>query len=477
MSANQRINQEKEGIESMSHFRVRGFPAWKVLVGLTGGVLLAIPFMGRALGQTAPADECASTGKSCTFTISNNTIQKVPTLFKLQAQISQAKMPLGDAVFTKIMVKVKSGTTELCSEPFNQVRVRSGVLNLEIGRALNCQLDDVVAKYNDLAFQVCIGDSGSEAGNCLKPIQMSSVPYAVKASFASQAQEAYRAELASRANYAQRVTADGAMLELQKIGSGYYDFQKPADDKIAALKAPFGSGLSDIKGGFVQWGAVAAGDKYLNLSAKNVASGELEPLQMILMHAGETNLRGKLSVLDTSAFSRLATFSEGLIATGTGEVNVQLPANFTGATTITNTGALTVGGASTFNGAVRATAGVDVTAGTAKLQSNTEFGVAAGASTSIKFHPGTIVDMSQAASVTLPSNVSAAPKILPGLAAISSGACTVSAVSPNAKFCAITSMSPNGTGVGQGCAVINASGSVAGLQLRACAAICSAACF
>jgi hypothetical protein len=312
------------------------------LAALVGVVAVGV-WRDQAEAQSNPA-ECVSAGMNCSFTISEKSIQKAPTLFKLQAQISQAKIPLGDAKFSSLSVKVKSGNTELCTERFTGVNVRGGVLNLEIGRNLEgCQLDDTIAAYNDLAFQVCIGDSSSEAGNCLKPIQMSSVPYAVKASFASQAQEAHRAEIAARAHYTQRITADSATLGQPKIGVGFYDFLTPTGTApVAALRAVNPTAQADLRGGFLQWAPMDATNKILNVSARqpNQAMGAqpvLEPLTKLIVHAADSNFWGRMSVLNTSTFSGRATFSAGIAANGTtssfagginvsgGTVNVQVP--------------------------------------------------------------------------------------------------------------------------------------------------------
>jgi nitrate reductase NapAB chaperone NapD len=129
----------------MSRFQIERSQVWKLLLGTVGCAAAITAYLGRADAQSN-ADDCGVLGKNCSFTISDNAVQKVPTLFKIQAQISQAKIPLGDAIFSKLVVNVKSGNTQLCTENFSQVRVRSGVLNLEVGRNIQgCQLDDVVA--------------------------------------------------------------------------------------------------------------------------------------------------------------------------------------------------------------------------------------------------------------------------------------------------------------------------------------------
>src|SRR5215207_7045584 len=96
----------------LSRLQIKRIPV-KLLLGLGGCAAVTALLLGRA-GAQAGVDQCAQSGKDCTFAISNNSIQKVPTLFKLQAQISQVKVPLEEAVFSLITVKLKSGNTELC---------------------------------------------------------------------------------------------------------------------------------------------------------------------------------------------------------------------------------------------------------------------------------------------------------------------------------------------------------------------------
>jgi len=473
------------------------------------GVVAVALWRDHAGAQSAPA-ECVQAGKNCTFAISQSFVQKVPSIFKLQAQISQAKIPLGDAVFTSLVVKVKSGNTEICSEPFSQVRVRGGVLNLEIGRNIQgCQLDDEMAKRNDLAFQVCIGDSGSEAGNCLKPIQMSSVPYAVKASFASQAQEAYRSELASRAHYAQRITADGGMLEQPKIGAGYYEFLTPAAPAdVADLTSVNPTAAGDVHGGFVQWAAVNPLERVLNVSAKNPNDTVLKPLVKFLVHAADSNFWGRVGVLGTSAFGGRATFSDGIAATGAlstfatgvsvasggvsvasggvsvgnGGVNV-----VNGGVSVASggisvaSGGVSVSGAGTMNVQVPASFGngVKATGGVLDVQTAASFGAPSasvavnfGAGTTSTFVAGSTVDM-HLATVLLPPNIQVAPAITTDeYTSSNASGCTNASAAIGKVFCGISTSSPFAA-LGS-CTLLVTNGRYV---LRACQAFCAARCF
>ncbi len=361
----------------MSRFQITRSGALKTMVGAVSCALLGSAFVQGAMAQSSPPDPCTVSGKACKFGISNTNIEKVTPLFKLQAQISQAKIPVGDAVFSKLNVNILSGATQLCTEAFSDVKVRSGVLNLEVGRAVNCNLEDVIGKYNDLGFQVCIGDAGN--ANCLKAIQMESVPYSVKATYATQAQSAYRAEIASRSQYSQRLTADSNMLVntdgSTNLGSGFFDVQTPGlngvTGTIDALTSVFPSLAGDVSGSFFYWSPTSADTnaKVINLTSRNMATTNLEPLTRFMVHAANTNLWGKLWVGDTSWLDKRATLNGGLTVTPGGDTQVQsfatfsAPVHFTGsapfaddaqatfnaAVTVSNTGTLTANGASTFN--------------------------------------------------------------------------------------------------------------------------------
>jgi hypothetical protein len=217
-----------------------------------GLVAAAVSAAVSCLPQSAIADELA-TG----FQIEERPIQKVPTTFKFQSRISQAKMPVGNQTFTTIYVNLVRGTNDVqCSEQLNQVQVRDSVLNIEIGRGFNCQLDEIIAANSDLNFQICI----QSKENCLKPVALSSVPYAVKATFSQQAQEAHTADIAAQCHYAHRVTADTGLLSVNnqsQYGVGYYDFATPVSPgALASLSMP--TGVTN-KGGFLQWTPVNPG--------------------------------------------------------------------------------------------------------------------------------------------------------------------------------------------------------------------------
>ncbi len=245
-------------------------------------------------------------GVMCTYEIDDNEnlMQRVPAVFKFQSRISQAKLPVGDVVFETIYVNVKRGDELLCQESFNNVQVIESVLNLEIGRNMSCALDSVIAANPDLKFQICLGNQE----NCLKPISLSSVPYAIKSSFARSAQKAHYANEAVQCHYAHRMTADADLFTAQKIGYGYHDFHTPTPDQVANLIDLYGDSAMSVpynyySGGYIQWTQVDPSSSNLHICAQRVGSnGDPEPLKELVMHAVVTRTLGQM-VIDGAATS------------------------------------------------------------------------------------------------------------------------------------------------------------------------------
>jgi hypothetical protein len=256
--------------------------------------------IGRSFAVTALASTVAfvasaqTTGGGSIRTVDgqNLALQKVPTVFKFQAHLSQAKMPLADAVFDNIFVNLRSGDNTLCTEQIPNVRVRESVLNLEIGRGMSCPLDDYIATKNDLNLQVCI----KSADNCLKPIALSSVPYAVKSTYAQTAQRAQVTDRATLADYSQRVSADRDALQPGVIGRGYFEFQTPPD--LAPLfngeAAP--AGVDRANAGYLLWTPVNQGAKSLSLAFKGIDTDQAGRLNELVFHSDITSSRGNARV-------------------------------------------------------------------------------------------------------------------------------------------------------------------------------------
>jgi len=318
--------------------------AWPLAIIAGGVVIWGLPSSSEA------ASTCTDTNCPTDFiTLVSPQIQSTKTSFKFQARISQAKLPVDDVQFAKVIVKLRDGTNTWCSQTLSNVKVRDSVLNLEVGpdTGMTCStpLEDVIAGKNGLGFQICINNEE----NCLKPVALSSTPYAVKAEYARRAQQSFEADVAAQAHYAHRIAADLDLLQAPTIGTGYYDFHSPLTSTIVpGLNTPVSN-----KEGVMQWTPVASAERKLNLAVKVEANGSnpasLQRLDELKVHAILTRDLGKLEVSDTTKlFSTLdvtgATALNSTLLT-VGATTLQSTLGVTGATTLSNT--LSVAGAAT----------------------------------------------------------------------------------------------------------------------------------
>lgn len=332
--------------------------AWPLTV-IAGGVLLSgLP------GSSEAAPTCTDQNCPTDFIqLVSPEIQSTKTSFKFQARISQAKLPVDDVDFPKVIVKLRDGANTWCSQTLTKVKVRDSVLNIEVGpdTGMTCSmpLEEVIANKNGLGFQICINNEE----NCLKPIALSSVPYAVKSEFARRAQQAQEADTAAQAHYAHRVAADLDLFQSPVIGTGYYDFHTPL---TATLVSGLNTAVSN-KEGVMQWTPVATAEKKLNICVKTEANGavpaSLQRLDELKLHAILTRNFGKLEVTDTTkllstldvtgATALLSTLGvTGATTLNTtlltkGAATLQSTLGVTGATTLSST--LGVTGATTLN--------------------------------------------------------------------------------------------------------------------------------
>lgn len=260
------------------------------------------------------------------FEIAEFSVQPPTPVFKFQARVNQAKMPVGEAEFPEVLVQLKSGDTVLCQETYDNVRVSNSIINLSIGHTTSCAMEDIVAEYSDLQIQVCLGQ-----GNCLKDIDLGTVPYAVKAAVAVEAQDASRAEQAAQAHYAHRITADRDLLTSAELGTGYYDFHTPA-----ALPDPFqlpsvehttdagtpaeyyGFAPMTTSDGYMSWTPITADDatdgesRNLSIALKDADTDTLEALTSLFLHAENVVAREDLVVLRDMQVGGRSQFHTGV---------------------------------------------------------------------------------------------------------------------------------------------------------------------
>ena len=314
--------------------------------GWLAAALLGASALGVSSTATAQTVACAEDESfPCSNQAEGVQLQRVPSLMKFQARVSQAKLPVGEAVFNTIIVKLIRGANEvLCQEEFANVIVNDSVLNLTIGQNMSCELDEVVAENTDLNIQVCLGS----ASNCLQPIELGATPYALKASFASTAQNANSANSAAQAHYSHRATADRKLQFTKRLGTGYVDFfTHPTGTQGSLYTDEQYAQYED--GGFIQWTPVRdRGAMNLHICGKSQATDELVELDNLVLASEGTHATGALK-----SDGALTVSSGGASVSGDSSIDGTL--NITGQTRVEDGGLFVTGG------------GVDVT-GNAELR-------------------------------------------------------------------------------------------------------------
>ena len=94
---------------------------------------LALAWPGFAAAQELP---CAGVSDfPCSYQLRALELQKVPPVFKLQARVAQAKLPVGEGLFSTVVVKLLRGLWfgEAWSAHLLEVAVRTRVLGREPG--------------------------------------------------------------------------------------------------------------------------------------------------------------------------------------------------------------------------------------------------------------------------------------------------------------------------------------------------------
>ncbi|MBT9556083.1 MAG: hypothetical protein IV100_08650 [Myxococcales bacterium] len=232
---------------------------------------------------------------------------------------------------------------------------------------MNCALEEVIAENSGLAFQICLGGSGS----CLPPVRLGSVPYAVKTTFAAVVEQARRAQVAARSEWAHRLTADAQLTAPTALGKGYFDFYThPAADVTALYDAAAYAPLA--QSGFLQWAAVTPSGRSLHLVGRDHATGALRPLSRVNVFAPKVTARGELHLRPGAQGLTLAVEGPAKV---TGDSTVDGLA-VSGAVTISSggltilAGGLTVTGDATVDGAFDATGRLSVLSGGASVAGN-----------------------------------------------------------------------------------------------------------
>ncbi|MEZ4267715.1 MAG: hypothetical protein R3F39_15150 [Myxococcota bacterium] len=285
---------------------------WCVVPAL---VFLALPAWSAEI-PCDPADKVP-----CVIQVDDVQVARVPGVFKFQARVSQAKLPVGKGEFATVFAKITSGGEVLCEEKFSNVIIEDSVLNLTIGQNISCALQEVIAENDNLSFEICLGSSSS----CLKEVALSSTPYAVKSSFAVMAQRAHKASIAATAYYSQRLTADRDLHLRKKLGTGYFDFYTPATGAN-----PLDATNAAADDGWVQWTPIRdTTAKKLHVAGKVHLSDKVEFLDELIFHATTTRALGGLNVtgattLEGAALAKSTLFVEGWTFLNSGHADATL---------------------------------------------------------------------------------------------------------------------------------------------------------
>ena len=146
----------------------------------------------------------------------DSTSINVPDEFNFQARLSQAKLLLGDRTIDRIRFDIYNLKDQLlCSMEKSNAVISKSVLNLKVTQTdlSDCNLVEVIATYGQVKVKVCLGNQ-----NCLRPIKLSTVPYAFKSEYAYWALKAANTEQSSISHYAEKITADRDLLNSEQNG-------------------------------------------------------------------------------------------------------------------------------------------------------------------------------------------------------------------------------------------------------------------
>ena len=285
---------------------------WLGLIVLIG--LLSSPTLVHA--QAMACSGLSGDAFPCSYQIDEIGLARVSAVFKLQARVAQAKLPVGEGEFSTVVVQVLRGQKVLCMESFANVKVVQSVLNLRIGENMNCELDEIIAENQDLAFRICLGGDT----NCLEAIDFSATPYAIKATYAHTAETADKANTSAQAHYAHRMTADRDLFLRHALGTGYLDFHTQAPARVQSFYDEIGYSCPVVDdtqecaaGGFLQWTPIRDADAlHLHIAGKRDVNDELRPLETMVFASEETYTMGNTTTQGK------ATIEEGLYVTDQG---------------------------------------------------------------------------------------------------------------------------------------------------------------
>ena len=286
---------------------------------------LSLLLIAAAPAARAQAEACDDPADfPCGYQLEAHALAPAPALLKLQARVAQGGLPIGQASFPKLSVKVLSGAQTLCVEKFEDVQIQGSVFNLVLGREMSCELDAVIAHHGNLALEICPG----LPKGCLPAMPLRSSPYAVRVTWTWLAQRAHRADRAAQAHYAHRFTADGDLDDTGVLGAGYFDAETPSAEAAAPLYPTAESFAPYADGGYLLWTPLRDREaRSVHLAAKTHDGDTLGALDRVALHARTTRTTGDLTVDgDAAGGPGLTVAGRGAHVTGDSTVSGDLDA-------------------------------------------------------------------------------------------------------------------------------------------------------
>jgi len=237
-----------------------------------------------AISSTSYAENMVMRPNLHSFGLQNVEIQKGPSILKLNANVSQAKMPVKDGLFNAVTVRIYNdtdGANRLCEESFSDVPVVNSILNLNIGEGMNCngsQFEDIVAENNNLYIGLELVTSNGDT-HALKPyLQFGTVPYAIKSNYSVHANDAVACEVSAQSAYTHRSATSDDLYSgtVDPYSYGYFDYATPDNPSI-------------LPGGFIQWHPKNGSEEENSLTICR-DSREYDALGNVIDYNGSTRL-------------------------------------------------------------------------------------------------------------------------------------------------------------------------------------------
>ncbi|MEE2644713.1 MAG: hypothetical protein VYD19_07245 [Myxococcota bacterium] len=273
-----------------------------------GYVLLASLSLAMSvslLSATVYAQDAESTDVTCSVDegwpcgaqATRATIKRVNPTFKVQLRVSQSQNFIVEGLFEEVLAILSTPQGGRCEERFTNVYVRQSVLNIELGRNMNCELDRFIRDHDNLSLQLCLG--GEET--CFT-VPIASVPYAVKANSARRAELAGKVNRVRQAHYAHQLASDRtALTETETLGEGTLDFHTPPEELLLDEALGYAPGelaeTLNTEGGFIRWSPVfGSAVSRLVIALQRVGTNGVDLLNELTLWTERLRMNGALTV-------------------------------------------------------------------------------------------------------------------------------------------------------------------------------------